>query len=49
VNKGSDKKPFWTLASDNLSRTDKVPLLNKNETPFKFLWYDRYAEIEEKD
>jgi len=29
------------------SRYDKIPLLNKNETPFKFLWWDRYAEIEE--
>jgi hypothetical protein len=42
--KGS--KPWWT--SGNLSRTDKVPLLNKNETPFKGLWWDRYAEIQER-
>lgn len=27
----------------------KIPLLNKNETPFKFFWWDRYAEIEELD
>jgi hypothetical protein len=49
VNKGSKTKPFWTVASDSLSRTEKVPLLNKNETPFRFLWHDRYAEIEERD
>ncbi|NWK56272.1 hypothetical protein HW115_11675 [Verrucomicrobiaceae bacterium N1E253] len=30
-----------------ISRYDKIPLRNKNETPFKFLWWDRYAEIEE--
>jgi hypothetical protein len=35
---------WWT--SGQLSRYDKIPLLNKNETPFKILWYDRYAEIE---
>ena len=49
VSKGSKSKPFWTVSSSNLSRTEKVPLLNKNETPFKFLWYDRYAEIDERD
>jgi hypothetical protein len=40
------KAGWWT--SGNLSRTDKVPLLNKDETPFKLAWYDRYAEIKEK-
>lgn len=34
---------WWT--SGSLSRYDRIPLLNKNETPFKFLWWDRYAEI----
>ncbi len=37
---------WWTNA--NLSRYDKIPLLNKNETPFKIMWYGRYAEIENK-
>ncbi|MFC5051000.1 Amuc_1102 family pilus-like protein [Rubritalea spongiae] len=37
------KLGWWT--SGSLSRYDRVPLLNKNETPFKFLWWDRYAEI----
>lgn len=36
--------PWWT--SGAMQRTNKFPLLNKNETPFKFLWWDRYVEIE---
>ena len=40
------KAGWWT--SGNLSRTDKVPVLNKNETPFKMLWWDRYAEVAER-
>jgi len=47
VSKGSDRDPFWNKYAGSLSRTDKVPLFNKNETPFKALWYDRYAEIEQ--
>ncbi len=38
-------KPMW-WNSGKLSRYDKIPVRNKNETPFKNLWYDRYAEIE---
>lgn len=38
------KGKWW----DNMSRYNKIPLRNKNETPFKFLWWDRYAEIEER-
>jgi hypothetical protein len=34
---------------DSLTPFRKIPLLNKNETPFKFFWWDRYAEIEELD
>lgn len=37
---------WWT--SGKLARNNKIPLRNKNETPFKFLWWDRYAEIEER-
>jgi len=37
---------WWNAAS--LSRTDKYPLLNKSETPFKNFWWDRYAEIQER-
>ena len=40
----SKAKPGWWT---QLARYDKIQLLNKNETPFKFLWWDRYAEIEE--
>ena len=36
---GSD---WWT----KVSRTDGIPLLSKTETPFKFLWWDRYLEEE---
>jgi len=43
----SDKlKPgWWNAASDKISRSESVPLLNKNETPFSNMWWDRYAEI----
>ncbi len=37
---------WWS--SGKLARYDKIPLLNKDETPFKILWYSRYAEIEAK-
>jgi len=44
-NSQPSKKEWWKAGS--LSRTDKVPLLNKDETPFKALWWDRYAEIQQ--
>lgn len=37
---------WWN--SPSLARGDSFPLLNKLETPFKMLWWDRYAEIEEQ-
>jgi len=40
----TSKGKWW----DELARYNKIPLRNKNETPFKFLWWDRYAEIEER-
>jgi len=40
-------KPGW-WNSPSLSRTDKYPVLNKDETPFRDLWYDRYAEIQKQ-
>ena len=40
----STQKPGWW---NQLSPYNKIPLLSKNDTPFKFLWWDRYAEIEE--
>jgi len=38
-----DKPGWWTKAG--LTAFDKVELLNKSETPFESLWWDRYAEI----
>ncbi len=43
VKVGKEKKPFWY--SPALSDSKGVQLHDKNETPFKFLWWDRYAEI----
>ena len=45
--KGSLKRDKW-WNSGKISRYDKIPLRNKNETPFRNFWYDRYAEIETK-
>jgi hypothetical protein len=42
----SMKSGWWN--SPSLSRGDRYPLLDKNETPFKVYWWDRYAEIEER-
>lgn len=36
---------WWSAASDKISRSESVPLLNKAETPFSNMWWDRYAEI----
>jgi len=36
---------WWNAASGKISRTDSVPLLNKMETPFSHMWWDRYAEV----
>jgi hypothetical protein len=42
----SDSKVgWWNTTSDKISRSDSVPLLNKSETPFASMWWDRYAEI----
>ncbi|MDP3852014.1 MAG: hypothetical protein Q8Q59_16040 [Luteolibacter sp.] len=35
---------WWNAASEKISRSDSVPLLNKTETPFGNMWWDRYAE-----
>ncbi len=43
TNKG--KAGWWNVPSDKISRSDSVPLLNKSETPFKDMWWDRYAEV----
>jgi len=36
---------WWKTASDRISRSETVPLLNKAQTPFSNMWWDRYAEI----
>lgn len=36
---------WWNSASNKISRSESVPLLNKNETPFSSMWWDRYAEV----
>ncbi|RYD46114.1 MAG: hypothetical protein EOP85_08070 [Verrucomicrobiaceae bacterium] len=43
TNKGPDS--WWTKPSDKISRSETVPLLKKNETPFSNMWWDRYAEV----
>ena len=43
TDKGRDG--WWNMASDKISRSDSVPLLNKAETPFSNMWWDRYAEV----
>lgn len=39
-------KEWWR--SPKLSRSDKFPLMSKSETPFKFLWWDRYLQEQER-
>ncbi len=36
---------WWTSGSANLSQSNTVPLLDKSQTPFAPMWWDRYAEI----
>jgi len=39
------KVGWWNVASDKISRSDTVPLLDKSESAFADMWWDRYAEI----
>lgn len=39
------KAGWWNIPSEKIARSESVPLLNKNETPFSNMWWDRYAEI----
>lgn len=36
---------WWNQASDRISQSQTVPLLDKSETAFSNMWWDRYAEI----
>ncbi|QTN31818.1 hypothetical protein HZ994_05575 [Akkermansiaceae bacterium] len=40
-----EKVGWWNSASDKISRTESVPLLDKSESAFAHMWWDRYAEI----
>ena len=40
-----EKPGWWNSASNKISRSDTVPLLDKSETAFAHMWWDRYAEI----
>lgn len=39
------KVGWWAAASEKISRSELVPLLSKAETPFRDMWWDRYAEV----
>ncbi len=43
---GKDK--WWAAASEKIADSTAVPLLNKLETPFAAIWWDRYPEIKAK-
>lgn len=40
-----EKAGWWNIASDKISRSESVQLLDKSETAFSNVWWDRYAEI----
>lgn len=49
VGLAAQKKPEkWWEAGSLSDQSDKFPLLNKDETPFAMLWWDRYAEIQKE-
>lgn len=44
-NSSNDKPGWWNIASKKISRSEVVPLLDKSESAFAHMWWDRYAEI----
>lgn len=49
VGQASEKaKDLWWNSPQLSDQSEKFPLLNKHETPFAMLWYDRYAEIQKE-
>jgi hypothetical protein len=44
-NSSKDKPGWWNIASNKISRSEVVPLLDKSESAFAQMWWDRYAEI----
>lgn len=43
TNKG--KAGWWEVPSDRIASSTTVQLLNKSETPFSSMWWDRYVEV----
>ncbi len=42
----SKEKPgWWNSPSNKISRSEVVPLLDKSESAFALMWWDRYAEV----
>jgi hypothetical protein len=39
------KPGWWNVPSEKISRNETVPLLNKSETPFAAMWWDRFVEV----
>jgi len=46
TDKGQPK--WWATESSKIADSTTVPLLNKMETPFAAVWWDRYPEIKAK-
>jgi len=44
-----EKAGWWRQPLEKIERTEKFPLLDKSQTPFAALWYDRYAELKPKN
>ena len=40
---------WWTKELKSVEATEKFPLLDKTQTPFAPLWYDRHAEVKPKN
>jgi hypothetical protein len=36
---------WWNSPSEKISRSEAIPLLDKSQTPFASMWWDRYPEI----
>lgn len=44
-----ERAGWWRKELKGVEATSKFPLLDKTQTPFAPLWYDRYAEVKPKD
>jgi len=43
------KQGWWEQGGAKLIRSEVVPMLDKSQTPFSIMWWDRYAEVAPKD